>query len=246
MVTHPRQDTTAANRRWILGLGVLATIGALLGVVADVLSGWSAGPHAMDTPLSVDLESIRGLYANKPRWTWVAGNYVGVVFIPLHLAGLVLVHAAMRPASERHALCVLGFGAWLVSMGTAYHGSFAFVGDILSSGDARLVDGMLDYWQPWGAGMAAGYALFSLYLAGLVASGRSLYPRWMVVITPLGLVTITSLLAAALPQPWTGVRAFLTVTGLNLPLMVLFAATTWLLMHRGSPELGFSLPPAQR
>jgi len=62
-----------AGPKFVMVLGVLATFGAFMGVLADVFSAWSSNPGGMDTAFSVSLESISGHYENKPRWTYVLG-----------------------------------------------------------------------------------------------------------------------------------------------------------------------------
>lgn len=57
------------NRRTILVLGLIATFGALMGVLADLFSAWSPDVNNMSIALSVDLDNIVDLYAGKPRWT---------------------------------------------------------------------------------------------------------------------------------------------------------------------------------
>lgn len=218
------------SRRQIRILAAVACGGALLGVVSDLLSGWSSGPHAMATPFSVDLESIRGLYAAKARWEFVAGNFLGVLSIPLHMVGFVLVYWAVRPAGRGVAMVVLAGGCYFAALGSGYHGTFAFVGDILQSGDVALQQKMLDYWLPWGGILIGGYTLLSLLLAALMLSGRTRYPRRAILVNPLVLVLLAAAVNGLLPELLYGVRAFFAVTGLNLALFALYLATAhWLL-----------------
>lgn len=76
-------------------------------------------------------------------------------------------------------------------------------------------------------------------MAMLILTGRSLYPRWTVLVSPVGLVAFTALAIAFLPAGATGLKSFLSLTGLNLPLMVFFPITTWVMVKRG--ELSMSL-----
>jgi len=214
------------NQKIIVVLGTLATLGAVMGVLADVLSAWSPHENRMTTAFSVDLENIAGLYVGKPRWTYVAGNYIGLYFIPLHTLGFFLVFQAVKPASELWSRIFLVLAVYLTSIGVALHGSLAFVGDMIQSGDAGLIRGMRDYWQPWAYSVVTGYAAVSLLLLVLILTGRSLYPRWGAIYSPIGLVAISGFAIALLPESMNGLKTFLALTGLNLPLAILFAVTT--------------------
>ncbi len=220
------------NPKVVMGLGGLATFGAFMGVLADVFSAWAPNTSEMETAFSVSLESIRGLYEDKPRWTYVLGNYLGVFFIPLHILGFFLVYQALKPASTKWATIFLVLGLYFTPIGVGLHGTLAFVGDIIQSRDAGLIEGIRDYWQPWAYSVVIVYAIIAALILILVLTGRSLYPRWTALVSPIPLVVFTGIVIAILPDSATGLKAFLSVTGLNLPLMVFFAITTWVLVRR--------------
>jgi hypothetical protein len=231
--TEAATDAFVANRRAIIALGLLATFGAFVGVLADVFSAWSPNTSEMATAFSVSLENIAGLYDGKPRWTYVLGNYLGVYFIPLHMLGFFLVFQALKPASAVWARVFLMLSLYLTAIGVGLHGTLAFVGDVIQSQDADLVRGIRDYWQPWAYSVAFGYAVVSAPILLLMLTGRSLYPRWVALVSPLGVAIFTAILIAVLPDSATGLKAFLSLTGLNLPLMILFPITTWVLVKHG-------------
>lgn len=237
----PRTDRRriVTNPIAIIGLGVLVTFGAFMGVAADVLSAWSPGANEMSTAFSVSLDNISGLYEGKARWTYVLGNYLGVYFIPLHILGFFLAFQALKPASPKWARVFLALALYLTPIGVGLHGTLAFVGDIMQSRDASLIYGIRDYWQPWAYSVAIGYVIVSALILTLILSGRSLYPRWVALVSPLGIAALTSIVIAILPDSATGMKAFLSLTGLNLPLMIFFPITTWVLVRHG--ELPLSL-----
>lgn len=216
----------------IIALGALATFGAFMGVLADVFSAWSSDSSAMATAFSVDLDSVQALYRTKPRWTYVTGNYLGVFFIPLHMLGFILVHQALKPASRRWALAFLALAFYSVAIGTGLHGTLAFVGDIVQAGDPNLVDAIRDYWQPWAYSLVAVYAVVSGILLVLIASGRSLYPRWTALLSPIVIIAVMGIVNAVLPVGAGALKSFLSVTGLNLPLMIFYLVTTCVLARR--------------
>jgi hypothetical protein len=153
------------STKTIVGLGALATFGAFMGVVADMLSVWSPNTNQMGTAFSVSLENIVGLYEGKPRWSYVLGNYIGIYFIPFHILGFFLIFQALKPASVKWARVFLVLALYLTPIGVGLHGSLAFVGDIIQSKDANLIGGMRDYWQPWAYSLVFGYAIVSTLIA---------------------------------------------------------------------------------
>lgn len=227
------------NPKVVMGLGCLATFGAFMGILADVFSAWAPNTNEMETAFSVGLESIKGLYEDKPRWTYVLGNYLGVFFIPLHILGFFLVYQALKPASTKWAMIFLVLGLYVTPIGVGLHGTLAFVGDIIQSRDAGLIEGIRDYWEPWAYSLVFLYAIISVLILILILTGKTLYPRWTVLVSPIVLLVFTGIVIAILPENATGLKTFLSVTGLNLPLMIFFAITTWVLVRRR--ELSLSL-----
>ena len=224
----------------IVILGVVTTFGAFMGVLADFFSAWSPNPSEMETAFSVSLDSIRGFYEGKPRWTFVLGNYFGVLFIPLHILGFFLAYHALKPASPKWAMVYLAVSVYIIPVGVGLHGSLAFIGDIIQFGDEGLIDGIRVYWEPWAFYLVVGYSIVSILILSLILTGRSLYPRWVALVSPIGFVVFSSILTAILPDSANGLKVFLSITGLNLPLMAFFAVTTWVLvMHK--EEISLSL-----
>jgi hypothetical protein len=240
--THKGEPTgvkLVTDPRIIMTLGLLATFAAFMGVLADLFSAWSPNRSEMATAFSVSLDNISGLYEGKPRWTYVLGNYLGVYFLPFHILGFFLVFQALKPANVKCARIFLVLALYLTPIGVGLHGTLAFVGDIIQSRDAGLIHGIRAYWQPWAYSVALGYVVISALILLLILTGRSLYPRWMALVSPLGIAAFGAVVIAVLPDSATGLKAFLSLTGLNLPLMIFFAITTSILVRRG--ELPMSL-----
>ncbi|MTJ05604.1 MAG: hypothetical protein FH759_13035 [Sediminimonas qiaohouensis] len=213
---------------------VIAMIGAIGGVIADVLSGWSPDAGHMASAVSVDLDSVRALLINKSRWEYVAGGMVGLFLIPLEMAGIALVAEALERNSATVAWVFRVTGMYLVALGAAYHGTFAFVTDIIQSGDTALLGAVVAYWQPFGYVIVCGYVLWSAVLAGLILGGRTAYPRRVALLSPLALLLLGGVFVALLPPAMNGVRNFIVVTGLNLPLAVFFMVTGHVLKRTGT------------
>ena len=133
------------KRRTINGVGLMACLGAGVGVSADLLTGWSSESISMNSAVSLDIDSIRSICVGKPRWTFVLGNHLAV-FWPFHMLGFFLVYQAIVPAGPRTATAFLGGAFYFVAVGTGYHGTFAFIGDTVQSENAPLLNKMVSYW----------------------------------------------------------------------------------------------------
>ncbi len=219
----------ALEKRQIHVLGSVVCLAAAVGVAADLLSGWSSGPGTMSSAVSLDIDSIKSIYVDKPRWTFVLGNYLAVFFLPFHMLGFFLVYQAIIPAGRRKAILFFGGACYFVAVGTGYHGTFAFVGDTIQSGDALLLRKMGDYWTAWGLALVIGYALLCLCLIALILTGRTRYPKWALFFTPPFFLLLGAAAIWLLPPEFSGIKAFIAVTGLNLPLLI-FYGITWKLL----------------
>ncbi len=224
------------SRTKIWCLGILACFGAIMAIVADMLSVWSSAPHNMQSALSIDLSSIQGLYVGKPRWTFVLGNYLGVAFLPFHMLGFLLIHEAVKSAGKLHGLVFISGAFYFVAIGAGYHGTFAFIGDIIQSGDSTLLKNVTPYWLAWGLALTIGYIVLCFYLMALILSGRTLYKRWSAALTPLPLMALTAAIVNFLPSDANALKAALTVTGLNFPLLVFFIFTIYVLLSRSNEK----------
>ncbi|MGW8246794.1 MAG: DUF6796 family protein [Acidiferrobacterales bacterium] len=207
------------SKQQILWIGSIAVIGGIGGIAADMFSAWNNAP-GMETAISVDQASMKAIFATKPRWTYVVGTYLGVFFIPLHMFGFFLAYLALRPAGQLRAVLFTIAAFYLVAIGGGFHGTLAFLGDVIQSNDAELLARVYPYWQNWGLVMIAGYLLISVYLFFVMVSGKTMYDRRAAVFSPMPLMILSSLLIAVLPDSLNGAKAFLSATGLNLPLLI--------------------------
>lgn len=220
-------------------LGVLAVGGAIISVLADFFSGWSDNPNAMDSAISLSLENIKGLFIDKPRWTFILGNYLAIFFLPFHIVGSYLIFLALKPASKRYAMVYFFSATYLAVLGTGYHGTYAFVADIIQSGNEALMNKMLDYWLPLGTILVVGYSIMSIYVFILILKNRSIFPKWVAILSPISIMVFTTIITLILPDNMIGVKAFLTVTGLNLPLAIFYFFTTKFLLKEKNIDLRF-------
>ena len=210
--------------------GVLGTLGMVLGVAADLASGYATGRTAeVVTPFSVLLvENLDPFLAAKPYDQVVAGHYLAIVGIPLGLLGLWSVYRGVRPAGGPLPRLAWLLGAWAFVVGTVFHASFAFVVGAIQAGAAggALLARYAVVFEPVGLLLVVTMGVALLVLGYLVAFRETHYPRWFVVLNPLVIQALTASVALVAPEP---VRIALIVTAYNLSVLVFFAVSTALL-----------------
>jgi len=93
--------------------------------------------------------------------------------------------------------------------------------------------------KPAGRKKAMFYFFSTVYFAVIGTGYHGTYafvgdfPKWIALLSPLSIIVITTIVTIALPDNMIGVKSFLTVTGLNLPLAIFyFVATKYLLLER--------------
>jgi hypothetical protein len=201
---------------------------AALALVADLLLQY--------TPNQAHLHDLPAVMADVPVWRLYAGTLLGVwVLAP---AGVGVWHVSTGlTRSPRLARAFLVTGLLAYAWGAVFHASALFVGLLAHAAElgspVSHPEGLQGAFRNGQVGLLAGSALMlavaSACYAWAVASGRSAYPRWAVLLTPL-------LLYAVL-----GVLGFVPVVDLLLaPIafsgmsLVLFAGST-LLLWRNLP-----------
>lgn len=226
------------NQKTLYLLGVVIIITGILAIAADFFSIWSLDPRGMSTAISVDFETIKYTFLDKPRWNYIIGNYLGTFVLPIfHLVGIYLVAIVLKSLGRNKARIFLLSGVYIGTVGAGFHGTLAFVGDIFQSGNEELANAMFEYWQPWAYALLILYTIMSLFLVGVILSRKTPYSRWMVFVSPLGVMILSTLAIAILPLSLIGVKSFLAVTGLNLPFLIFYITTIGVLRKQEDFDL---------
>ena len=141
------------------------------------------------------------------------GSLIGNAAIPLWLLGFWPVYVALRPAGRAWALPPVLILAYAFSLFPGYHGAYALyasafqaqaaapepVAEVVATMAAQhhaYHDALLDV-------IGATAPLGFLWLVALILSGRTVYPRWMVLISPV-VAPLTQPLIEMLPAPIGG------------------------------------------
>lgn len=215
--------------------GLLATLGALLYAIGDVLLLASKvdlenypklKPYAK---LLSDAEKMVVLAPNRMIW----GALLGVFSTPLVLAGFWQVYHGLTGTDETMRLAVtLLFGSASV-FGAFVHGTFYYMGEyaqalnkvdetsqpVLADMIARHRKVLIATYGPLMLFILTASILFSI----LVASGQTSFPIWMAAVNPVTLTIAWLVIKRVLPQ---FIRDWTEGAGFNIAYLVFFICTT--------------------
>lgn len=170
--------------------------------------------------------------ANLPSGQVLIGYYLGMLIIPFYSISSWHLMLALRPAPRWVGRLLLATSAYSVCLLMVFHASFAFTRAILRAqagapgGEAALA------FETLGAPMlriAIGVVgpAYAIVLF-LIASGRTLYPRWTALLLPSIFVLFAFPPYALLPV-WAA--AIIRAAGLNLGGAIAIGVSTVLLWN---------------
>ena len=205
--------TTSIRILGLIGLGA-----ALLMFVGDMcLYGhFGSGGEAIS----------RLVITNESDTRIVVGGFIGPIAAILYCVGFFSIYAMISPRSRTLAIVVAGGAAVMMVVGGTYHAMWSIRAFLikagLSSGDYQgLYSQIKDYTLLFYNTTLAGAEVVSLLLLFAVLSGRSLYPRWSVVVNP-GILFLLRPLADFIPAP---LGAIVSGGYLNLVFIVFFSVS---------------------
>lgn len=217
---------------WLMPLGVLGLVAGLGVGTGEFLVHYTGGVPVPEVPF--------GFMRLVPIGRLTLGHFLIVAFMPLYILGYGHLYIALRPAGEARARAVWVLGVFALTIGGMWVGSRGFLGHL-----AHLFDepGLRDHW----AGAAASYTLLlenllhvlrvlmvgiSAVFAWGVLGGKSMYPRWMALLSPALLVAI--FLSSQLVWPAAG--ALFVPAAMNLAHAGLFGTSVLVLGGRPAPR----------
>jgi hypothetical protein len=219
-----QSETTEWRRRWagLAGLG-----GSLLFFAGDMLFYGHIGPGARFHEGMI--ETVR----NASLARLFAGGLVGPFAACLCIIGFwhVYLNVQTTQACLRRAMLVMFvalmvFGSAIHTLWTAKGLAIKFCYGNDDVGCRALVPAMNSYWDlAYNLGAVPGY-IGAILLLGLVALGKTWYPRWTVLANPAALMLLSPL-ADRTPGP---MGAVLSGGFTNLTIAVFFlvsTSTTW-------------------
>lgn len=216
-------------------IGVSVSILLLWNGVCDFIYGYSAGLSGLEyfSPAGWEVISTAG---NRPHWMVMLAQTAGW-FYPFY--ALLLYHwwVGMRRAGLwlAHIPCAM-LAYSLLMIGGTQHAGWAFLSvlaqanAVVGSTDTAFYDTanrfIHDHFVMGDLTAAITFFVGAIWLAVGVLSGRTMYPRWFVILSPFGVLAITMIVGAFLPAPLAGLA--IALFGTWFMLIPCIASTVWL------------------
>ncbi|MHC4830092.1 MAG: DUF6796 family protein, partial [Planctomycetota bacterium] len=190
-------------------------VGAALGVAGDLcLTYSSAVPGGVPYEWDSIVELVRSIPADRLR----VGHYLGVLGIPLSIAGFFALYELVRPAGRRYALPLLLGPIYLYAVGCAYHGQPALLGEIAKhAGPDSVLEARSLMWTELSV-QTVGLVLLALWFPWVILTRPTRLPRWTAACSPAVVAGAWVLVAKLSPEP---VRMAIEVATFNLTVLVI-------------------------
>jgi len=184
----------------------------------------------LSLPIAGADTGLRSL-ADMPPDSVRTGAIVGLLVIPAWFGLLPVLRTAIARAPRwAIAFTVAGFAQFVV-MSAVFHGAFVLFGEIshaVSDGEAAasLLASAEAASATYVTILVGGLAVMTIGLAGATISGRSAFPRWIALVSPLLLVPALQWGAGSLPAPVGGLLMSVAATSGTLVFFVAVMLTT--------------------
>lgn len=219
-------------------IGISVSILLLWNGVCDFIYGYSPKLSGLEYFSPAVWDTIRTA-GNRPHWMVMMAQTAGWLY-PLYALSYYHWWVGMRRAGFWLAHVPCGLLAYAVLMiGGIQHAGWAFL-SVLAQ--AKAVVGctdeafyamaerfLLEHFVMGDLTAVLAFNVGAIWHAVGILSGRTMYPRWFVVLSPFGVLTITMVLGACLPAPFAGL--VIALFGTWFMLVPCLASTMWL-WHR--------------
>jgi len=219
-------------------LGICVSILILWNGVCDYIYGYSPKLSGLEYFSPAVWDTIRTA-GHRPHWMVMMAQTAGWLY-PFYALSYYHWWVGMRRAGVWLAHVPCGLLAYaLLMIGGIQHAGWAFL-SVLAQ--AKAVVGCTDeaFYATANRFILEHFVMGDLtavlaFYAGAIwhsvgiLSGRTIYPRWLVVLSPFGVLTLTMVLGACLPAPFAGF--VIALFGTWFMLVPCLASTVWL-WHR--------------
>lgn len=175
--------------------------------------------------------------ADIAQWRITAGVFIGVFMLPFQLAGLVPLYYGLKPLGRKMQLLVTIPAGHALTMGIAFHMSYAFMADgwklsyesdalndLINTGPVSMMMKNFDfYWKLLIVIMLAELIISSCIFVILVLNGKTLFPKLMAAFNPLFILGFMLAIIYLIPAP---VGGFIAPTILNTSNFTFFIIMT--------------------
>ena len=160
--------------------------GALLMFAGDMLLYYTPKDFSYGPKSSTEekLNSIIDVMKNLPSKRVMAGGMIGPVAAFLYCVGFY--HIVLMTNEQSHALAMAAFllSCFGIIAGGAYHSHCAYPGLLGDDRNRDALNTVMKYFQKLPLILYAGEGIGFLLLIILIATGKTVLPRWMFLLSP--------------------------------------------------------------
>lgn len=175
----------------------MGLFGALLMFCGDMLLYFTKEPYQMDGTLSPYIGIMRKLSA----WRLKLGGALGPMAAFWYCAGYASVYLATAPAVQGWGLAATLLLCFGIIVGGAYHSHFTYLGLLGRTGEREVEQPLIRNITLLSFLSLLPIGVGCLILALLMLFGNTLFPAWLVLLSP-GLLYFLKYLWVRLPQPF--------------------------------------------
>jgi Family of unknown function (DUF6796) len=212
------------NRNLLIWTGLFATFGAFLVGIGEFMFQYSprGGYEEQDYLFFLDVS----------RWRLTYGHFLGVLVAPVYLVGYWHVAQMLRPAGRWIAGSVFGLGIYAFAIGNVWLGGRINLALTVQARDTApevskqilgdLLQDISAHNEPFINIVRVLILVVSLLMAWGIFKGRSLYPRWVVLVLPI--LLLAAIFASYVFVPTLGI--LLLPAAMNIAHVIFFATST--------------------
>jgi len=204
------------------------TFAGLAGCLGAILVG--LGEFSMQFTPNGGIEDVKDyLYFNdisSERLTF--GHFIAVLSAPLYLLGYWHLSKKLEPAGPKQAKAFFLIGAYAFAVGTAWIGQRFFlattVHEISAGQDLKtLLMVFSEHNEPFVNVLRLAMLLVSVIWVKLILSGKTAFPKWMALFSPIALLA----LMFALYFFKTKIGLYVFPVAMNATHFIIFALAMW-------------------
>ena len=220
---------SAHQRRLLIGTGILAALGALIVGIGEFTFQFSprGGYEGTDYLYFLDVSRER----------LSIGHFLGVLAAPLYLVGYWHIAQMLRPAGRWLAATVFGLGIYAFIIGDVWLGgrvNLAFAvkaREMAPEGMRMLLSDLLNdisaHNEPLINIVRVLILIISVLMVYGIFTGKSFYPRWIVIFTPI--ILLVQIFALYVLAP--GIGVYVLPAAMNVSHLIFFGLSTWAAMQ---------------
>lgn len=171
-------------------------IGAIIMFSGDMLLYFTPEKFEMDGTL----KPLSNIMKDLPEWRLKLGGLLGPIAAFFYCIGFINMYLVTTPESKYLGFAITLFAAFGIILGGAYHSHFTYIGLVAKTNNEEALDVICENTSMLSRISLISLAISAVLFAALIVFGKTVYPKWFVVLSPA--VTIfLSFLWLKLPQP---------------------------------------------